>query len=85
MLENRGLYKVYVVDPRGSGIVLMDGKTVIATNEGEAILKAGVAQVANEKGLELEQVDHYAEHISNFIRPRKETQRVKVVKEEEED
>jgi hypothetical protein len=32
----------------------------------------------------IEQVDVHVEHIGTFIRPRKETQRVKITKEEED-
>lgn len=82
--QQRSLYRVYVVDPRGSGKVLLEGKPVIAEDEAKATLKAGVAQAADGAGLELEQVDVYAEHIGTFIRPRKETQKVQVVKETED-
>jgi hypothetical protein len=78
----RSLYKVYVVDPRGGGKVLMDGKSVIAENAERAILKAGVA--ASIGDLELEQVDVYAEQVATFIRPRKETQKVKIAEKDEE-
>lgn len=81
--EMRSLYRVYVVDPRKNGKVLKDGELVIADNENQAMLKAGVATVAAQANLELEQVDVYVEKIGTFIRPRKETQRVKMVKEEE--
>ncbi len=81
----RGLYKIYVVDPRNSGKVLMDGKGAIAESEEKALLKAGVAQAASEAGLELEQVDIYAELVATFIRPRTDTQKVKIVKDDKED
>lgn len=79
----RSLFKVYVVDPRKTG-KLLDETTVIAETEEQAILKAGVAQVAEKAGLELEQVDTLVDNMGTFIRPRKETQRVKMVKDEEE-
>jgi hypothetical protein len=81
---NRGLYKVYVVDPRGTGKVLLDGKTVIATSETEAQMKAGVGTVISDAGLEFEQVDVYSELISTFIRPRKETQKVVIAQKDED-
>ena len=84
-VERRTLFKVYVVDPRKTGTILMDGKLVIAVNENQAMLKAGVAEVAQKHNRELEQVDVYVQEIGTFIRPRKETQRVKVAKDEEED
>jgi len=79
-MDKRTLFAVYVVDPRKNCKLLMDGKKVIAVNENQAMLKAGVAEVADEAGLDLEQVDVYVQVIGTFIRPRKETQRVKVVK-----
>ena len=82
---NRGLYKVFVIDPRGTGKVLLDGKTVIATSETEAQMKAGVGQVLSDAGLEFEQADVYAELIAAFVRPRKETQKVVIAKESEAD
>jgi hypothetical protein len=83
MADKRTLFKVYVVDPRGTG-KLIGEKTVIADNESQATLKAGVAQIASEQGLELEQVDIYVENIAQFIRPRKETQKVRIAKDEDE-
>ena len=80
----RSLYKVYVVDPRKLG-KLLDETTVIAETEEQALLKAGVAQTAQKAGLELEQVDTFVDELGQFIRPRKETQRVKMVKEEDDD
>lgn len=82
-MQQRTLFAVYVVDPRKNGKVLLDGKRVIAVNENQAMLKAGVAEVAEKEGLELEQVDVYVDCIGTFIRPRKETQKVKVVKEDD--
>ena len=84
-VEKRTLYKVYVVDPRKGGQILMDGKPVIALNENQAMLKAGVADVAEKASLEIEQCDVYVQCIGTFIRPRKDTQRVKVVKTDEEE
>ena len=84
-VEKRTLFRVYAVDPRKGGKVLMDGKPVIAQNENQAMLKAGVAQVADDAGLEIEQMDVYVEEVGTFIRPRKETQRVKIAKTDEDD
>ena len=84
LVEERSLWRIYVVDPRKGGNVLMNGNVVVAKNENEALLKAGVAQVATDIGRELDQVDVYAEKIGTFIRPRKETQRVKITKEDED-
>lgn len=83
-VEQRTLFKVFVVDPRKSGKILSE-KAVIAENENQAMLKAGVVQVCADNGLELEQADVYCQLIGTFIRPRKDTQRVKVVKTDEED
>lgn len=82
---NRSLYKVYVVDPRKAGKVLLDGKTVIAITEGEAQMKAGVGEVVAKEGLDFEQVDIYCEKIAEFIRPRKDTQKVVIAKDEDGD
>lgn len=79
----RSLFKVYVVDPRKTGKLLAE-TTVIAETEEQAILKAGVAQIAEKAGLELEQIDTLVNNMGEFIRPRKETQRVKMVKDEED-
>jgi len=84
-VTRRSLYRVYVIDPRKTGKILLEGKMVIAENENQALLKAGVSQIAEQAGLELEQVDVFAEPVATFIRPRKETQRVKIAKEEEEE
>ena len=83
-MNERTLFKVYVVDPRKNGKILLDGKLVIAVNENQAMLKAGVADVAEKAGRDLDQVDVYVQTIGTFIRPRKETQRVKMVKDEED-
>lgn len=83
-MDKRTLFKVYVVDPKKNGKVLLDGKLVIAVNENQAMLKAGVADIAEGVGLDLEQVDVYVQTIGTFIRPRKETQRVKITKDEED-
>ncbi|MEA3431770.1 MAG: hypothetical protein U9R01_03695 [candidate division WOR-3 bacterium] len=80
-MEQRTLFKVYVVDPKKNGKILLDGKLVIAVNENQAMLKAGVADIADKAGLDLEQVDVYVQTVGTFIRPRKETQRVKITKE----
>jgi len=84
-VEKRTLFRVYVVNPKKNGSILMDGKLVIALNENQAMLKAGVAQVADREGLDLEQVDVYVDCIGTFIRPRKETQRVRIAKTDEDD
>lgn len=83
-MEQRTLFKVYVIDPKKNGKILCDGKLVIAVNENQAMLKAGVADIADAAGLDLEQVDVYVDTIGTFIRPRKETQRVKITKEEDD-
>lgn len=84
LVEERSLWRIYVVDPRKGGAILMNGNVVVAKNENEALLKAGVAQVVSDIGRELDQVDVYAEKIGTFIRPRKEAQRVKISKEDED-
>jgi len=84
----RTLWEVYVVDPRKGGKVLAAciGKdAIVAENENQAMLKAGVAQVAAEAGREIEQVDVYVSKVGTFIRPLKETQRVKIAKSDEDD
>jgi len=83
-VEQRTLYKVFVVDPRKAGKILLE-KAVIAENENQAMLKAGVLQACSGAGLELEQADVYCQLVGTFIRPRKDTQRVKVVKTDEDD
>jgi len=83
-VQKRTLYKVFVVDPRKSGKILSE-VAVIAENENQAMLKANVLDVAEKAGMELEQLDVYCQLIGTFIRPRKDTQRVKVVKTEEEE
>ena len=84
MAEQRSLFRVYVVNPKGGGKVLLDGKCVIADNSNQATLKAGVAAIAEQEGLDLEQIDVYAEHVAQFVRPRRETQKVRIAKEDEE-
>ena len=84
-VEKRTLYRVYMVDPRKNGQILMSGKEVIAENENQAMLKVGVAEVAASVGVDLEEVDVFVEVVATFIRPRKSTQRVKVVKDNDED
>ena len=84
MPKMRSIYRVYAVDPRGGGKVLMDGKAVVADSDTQATLKAGVAAAAEEVGLDLEQVDVYAEHVAEFVRPRRETQKVKIAKDDED-
>lgn len=79
----RSLYRVYVVDPRKQG-KLLDMMTVIAESDEKALLKADVVKVAEAAGLELEQVDTFVECVGTFIRPRKETSKVKIVKEDED-
>ncbi|MCK4788083.1 MAG: hypothetical protein KAV87_30295 [Desulfobacteraceae bacterium] len=83
-VEQRTLYKVYVVDPRKGGRILTE-RPVIAENENQAMVKANVLDVAVEAGRDLEELDVYVQLIGTFIRPRKDTQRVKVVKTDEED
>ena len=82
-VEQRTLYKVYVVDPRKGGEILLDGKSVIAKDQQQAMLKAGVLDIALKVGLDIEDVDVYVKEVGTFIRPKKSTQRVKVVKEED--
>ena len=84
-VETRTLYRVYVVDPRKGGKILLNGEAVIALNENQAMLKVGIAKIASDIGREIEQLDVYVEEVGTFIRPRKETQRVKITKEDEED
>ena len=87
-VEMRTLWEIYVVDPRKGGKVLAAfiGKdAVVAINENQAMLKAGVAQVASAAGREIEQVDIYVSKVGTFIRPLKETQRVKIAKSDEDD
>ncbi len=83
-VEQRTLYRVYVIDPRKGGKILMDGEPVIAKNENQAMLKVGIAQIADKINRDIEQLDVYVEEVGTFIRPRKETQRVKITKEEED-
>lgn len=78
----RSLYKVYIVDPRKLGKLLAE-VTVIAETEEQALLKAGVAELAKTVGLEIEQVDTYSMSLGSFIRPRRETRKVEIVKDED--
>lgn len=82
-MNKRSLFKVYVVDPRRKGKLLLE-QSVIAENENQAMMKSDLVKVAGEAGLDLDQVDVYAELIDTFIRARKETQRVKIAKDEED-
>ena len=84
-MEKRTLFRVYVVDPRKGGKVLLNGEAVIALNENQAMLKVGIAKIAADADREIEQLDVYVEEVGTFIRPRKETQKVKITKDEEED
>ena len=79
----RGLYDVYVVDPRKQGRLIDVVKGVIAKDQNEAIMKANVVKIAQSVGLELDEVDYYANCIGCFIRPRKETHKVKVVRDDD--
>lgn len=83
---NRALWRVYVVDPRKAGQILLDGsQPVIATGEVEAQMKAGVGEVIAKNNLDIEQCDIYCEKIAEFIRPRKDTQKVVIAKDEDGD
>lgn len=82
---NRGLWHVYIVDPRKGGRILLDGKSVIADSEAEAQIKVNIVQVIQDAGLEFGQVDIYCELVANFIRPRKDVQKVILAKDEEPD
>lgn len=79
----RGIYTIYVVDPRKQGKVLAKIEDIIATDEEQAILKANVGAVAEKAGRDIEQVDIKAVGTGDFIRARKETRQVKIVKEED--
>jgi len=80
---NRSLWKVYVVNPKGSGTVLLDGISVVAATEAEAREKVGVGKVIASAGLDYDQADVYAEKVAEFVRPRKETQRVVLAKDQD--
>lgn len=75
----RYLFKVYVVDPRKSGKVLIDGVSIIASNENEAVMKLDVVNVARNAGLDIDDVDYIAIKIF-AIRSKTETQKVEIVK-----
>jgi hypothetical protein len=79
--EMRGLYKVYVVDPRKQG-KLLEEATVIA-KEDTVFLKIDIAGIARKVGLDVDEVDVITQFIGD-VRARKEAQRVKVVKGEDE-
>jgi hypothetical protein len=79
-VEKRSLFKVYLVDPRKNGKIIIDGKAVIAINENQAMLKAGLAEIAAKEDRELEDFDVYVQLIGTFIRPRTDIQRVKIEK-----
>ena len=81
--EKRKLCRVYVVDPRGEGAVLLE-KLVIVPESGDdsrAILKALVGSSITS----LDKVDTYVEEIATFIRGGKETQKVVIVKDDNSD
>lgn len=82
-VDLRTLYKVYAVDPRKNGELVLD-KAIIADSKEQAMLKAGVAEIANGLGIDVEDLDVYVDEIGTFIRPKKKTQKVKIVKEDEE-
>ena len=87
-VQMRTLWEVYVVDPRKGGKVLAAfiGKdAIVAENENQAMLKAGIAQIAINAGREIEQLDVYTSKVGTFIRPLKETQRVKIAKHDDDD
>jgi hypothetical protein len=81
----RGIWHVYVVDPRKGGKILLDGMSVIAGTEAEAQIKANIAQVIQDAGLDFGQVDIYCELVAHFIRPRKDVHKVILAKDEESD
>jgi len=83
----RGVYEVTVVDPRKAGKVLMQRIPVIAVSDTDAFLKAGVGKVVADANLDIEDVDMIAVLIGDehFIREKKSVNRVKVVKEDDDD
>ena len=81
----RTLFRVYVVNPKKNGKILVNGEAVIAVNENQAMLKAGVAQVAAKENVDIEDLDVYVEEVGTFIRPRKKAEKVRIVKADEED
>ena len=82
---NRSLWKLYVVDPRGPGKLLFESEPIIAATENEVQLKSGIGKVISDAGLDVGQVDIYCEKIAEFIRPRKDTQKVVLAKEGEQE
>lgn len=82
-MDLRTLFRVYVVNPKKNGKILINGNAVIAENENQAMLKVGVAEVATKEGVDIEDLDVYIEKVGTFIRPRKKTQKVQIVKEED--
>jgi hypothetical protein len=88
---NRSLWKLYVVDPRGPGRLLFESEPIIAATENEVQLKSGIGKVISDAGLDVlepvrdwgyaPQVDIYCEKIAEFIRPRKDTQKVVLAKD----
>ena len=72
----RAVFEVIVVDPK-KGTILVDEK-VVAKTEDEAKLK-----VLMGKQLDLESIDIGVESYGHFVRPKKEVQKVKVVKDDE--
>ncbi len=79
----RGLYLVIVVDPRKNGKVILK-EDVIAVSDEDAKLKA-LTKVKLPEGLEFDDVDvTVMDYNGNFIRPKKETQKVKIAKDDED-
>lgn len=76
----RSVFLVMVVDPRSAKIVLE--KEVVAKDEGEARLKA----IMGENIVDLDRMDIGCTCvIRDFVRPRKETQKVTISKEDDKD
>ncbi len=75
----RSLFKVYVVDPKGDGKVVIEDTQIAETQE-KALLKS---IAASGKQVDVDKVDTLVVTLGTFIRPRKETQKVEMVKPEE--
>ena len=79
---------MYVVDPRGEGAVLLEKLVIVPERDdgSRAILKAeGVVLLVGSSITSLDKVDTYVEEIATFIRGGEETQKVVIVKDDDED
>lgn len=82
-MEKRKLCRVYVVNPKGEGDVVLEKLVIVPENadDSKAILKS----LAGKEIKDLDKFDIYVEDISTFIRGKKDIQKVKVITADDED